>query len=289
MNIVLTAVAYFFILLIGILPFRVLYFFSDLIRFILKDIFGYRKKVVISNLRRCFPEADNREIRRLTNDAYRNLTDVMVEGFKSFTMKPGEIVKRHKILNPGLLEPYKNSDRNLIAAPCHYGNWEWGALSPGLQLDFNIAAFYTPLSNPFLDKRIRENRSRTGTILAPTHQTSKTFDELDNSGTIFIMAGDQSPSKPDMAVWINFLGQRTAFLSGIERHARTRNIPVIFTDIQRVKRGYYQLELSFIAQNPDETAPGEITARYAEKLEKAILKNPGNWLWTHRRWKLSPG
>jgi len=185
------------------------------------------------------------------------------------------------------LEPYKNSNKSLIATPCHYGNWEWGALSPALQFDYKIAAFYTPLSNPYMDKRIRKNRSRTGTILASTRQTSRSFEDLSDSRTIFIMAADQSPSKPNHAIWVDFLGQRTAFLHGIEKHAMQRDLPVVFVDIQRVKRGFYTLELSFITQDPTQTEPGEITTIYARKLEEVILKNPGNWLWSHRRWKLN--
>jgi len=287
MNIVLTAIAWFFILLIGILPFWLLYAFSDFLRFLLKDVFGYRKKVIVSNLKRCFPDAGKDEIKKLTSDAYKNLMDVLVEGFKAFTMSNEEIKKRHKVLNPEILKAYKNSNRNIIAAPCHYGNWEWGALSPALQLDYQIAAFYTPLSNPYMDKRIRKNRSRTGTILASTRQTTRTFEELNDSRAIFIMAADQSPSKPNHAIWIDFLGQRTAFLHGIEKHARKRNLPVVFVDIQRVKRGYYTLELSFITENPAHTEPGEITKLYAKKLEEVILNNPGNWLWSHKRWKLN--
>ncbi len=289
MNIVLTAIAWFFILLLGILPFRVLYLFSDFARFVLKDVFGYREKVIVSNLKRCFPDTSPQEMKKLTNDVYVNLMDVMAEGFKAFTMSREQINKRHKILNPEILEPYQNLKTNIIAAPTHFGNWEWGALSPALQLDYQIAAFYTPLSNPHMDKRIRKNRSRTGTILSSTHETSKTFDDLDNSRTVFIMAGDQSPSKKraDRAVWVDFLEQETAFLHGIEKHAIARNLPVMFVDIQRVKRGYYELELSWITKNPSETRPGEITKLYAKKLEDQILKNPGNWLWSHRRWKLN--
>jgi KDO2-lipid IV(A) lauroyltransferase len=101
------------------------------------------------------------------------------------------------------------------------------------------------------------------------------------------MAADQSPSKPNHAIWVDFLGQRTAFLHGIEKHARQRDLPVVFVDIQREKRGYYTLELSFITEDPTQTKPGEITSLYARKLEEVILKNPGNWLWSHKRWKLN--
>jgi KDO2-lipid IV(A) lauroyltransferase len=124
-------------------------------------------------------------------------------------------------------------------------------------------------------------------LLAPTTSTTNTFGELRDVETVYIMAADQSPSKPEKAIWVDFLGIKTAFLDGPERHARTRDIPVIFADIQRVKRGHYALELSFISEHPQATQHGEITAAYAKRLEEIIRRKPENWLWSHKRWKLN--
>jgi KDO2-lipid IV(A) lauroyltransferase len=99
------------------------------------------------------------------------------------------------------------------------------------------------------------------------------------------MASDQSPTNLSKAFWVNFLGRETAFLHGPETYAKKYDLPVIFVDIQRVKRGYYQLTLVLISDKPRETGEGEITKRYASLLEKAIYHQPENWLWSHRRWK----
>jgi KDO2-lipid IV(A) lauroyltransferase len=286
-NLISTGLAVFFIFLVGILPFRILYLLADITRFFLHRVFAYRKKVIRSNLKRCFPEKNEHEIDQLVLKVYKNLADVTVEGFKAFTMTRRQLAERHKIVNPTLLDQFNNSNKNIIATPCHYGNWEWGSLAPSLQLNYQIAAFYTKFSNPYIDKFMRYNRSRTGAKLIPTTETSISFKKMINSRTVFIMAADQSPSKPEKAVWVNFLGQKTAFLDGPERHARANDIPVIFVDIQRVKRGFYELELSFISINSAETTTGEITRAYAGRLEKMIMEKPENWLWSHKRWKLN--
>lgn len=287
MNLVLTGFTIFFIFLFGILPFWLLYLFSDFARFVLQHIFGYRKKVIKGNLERCFPEKSPKEINTLVTKAYKNLTDVLVEGLKAFTMTDKQIIARHKIINPEILDPYKNSGKSFIATPCHYGNWEWGSMSPSLQFNYQIVAFYTKFSNPYIERFIKKNRSRTGAYLEPTNATTKTFDDLSNTEAVYIMAADQSPSNAGKAIWVDFLGQNTAFLDGPERHARSRDIPVIFTDIQRVKRGHYLLELTFISKNPKDTEVGYITTQYAKKLEKIIRAKPENWLWSHKRWKLN--
>ena len=103
--------------------------------------------------------------------------------------------------------------------------------------------------------------------------------------SIFIMASDQSPSNIKKAIWVKFLGRDTAFLQGPEVYAKKHDLPVVFVDIQRVKRGYYELEMKLITENPLELPEGEITQRYASMLEEAIRNKPENWLWSHRRWK----
>ena len=77
----------------------------------------------------------------------------------------------------------------------------------------------------------------------------------------------------------------TACIHGPEKYAKMYNYPIIFIDIQRVKRGFYEIELSTLVENPIELTNGEITKLYMNKLEEVIRKNPENWLWSHRRWK----
>ena len=284
-NLLLTFVFIIFVFVIGILPFRVLYFFSDIIYFILYYIVGYRKTVVIDNIRKSFPDKSEEEIKRLVRLSYKNLSDVIVEGFKAFTMSDRQIKERHKVLNPEILDELENNKRGIIATPCHYGNWEWGAMSPCLYFDHQIVAFYKPLSNPKINRFVNKNRSRTGSLLVSIYKTGETFKNLKDQQVIYIMAADQSPSNVKKAFWVNFLGRETAFLHGPELYAKKYNYPVIFVDIQRVKRGFYELHLSIISDNSVETKEKEITSKYAKKLEEAILKKPENYLWSHKRWK----
>jgi KDO2-lipid IV(A) lauroyltransferase len=288
MNFILATLLIFFIFLIGIIPFFIIYPFADLMNFFLFHVFKYRKKVIYDNLIKSFPNIEIEQINEIFKLSYKNLTDILVEGIKGFTMTKGQVRRRHIIVNPEIIEPYYKAGKSVIALPTHYGNWEWGALSPGLFIkDFKIVGFYKKFTNPYVDKFMRKNRSRTGVELISIRETSATFEKLKNVPTIYIMAADQSPSNKDKAYWVDFLGRETAFLHGPEKHARNRDIPLVFVDIERVKRGYYELTLSLLADNPTELEEGEITRKYAKMLENQINRKPENWLWSHRRWKLS--
>jgi len=278
-------VAGVFILLFWLTPFRLLYCVSDLFRFLLQYVAGYRREVVRRNLLESFPGKSEKDFKEIERGIYRNLTDILVEGIKGFTMTRRQFILRHKVINPEVLTPYIDEGKSIIGVTAHYNNWEWGTGSASQQVPCKVVGFYKPLSNPFLDKLLRYSRQRCGTALASIRQTTLTFGKYRNIPVIFLMAADQNPGKPDKAVWVRFLGRETAFLHGPEKHARANNLPVIYIHIIRKRRGWYELILEPLVDCPNELPYGEITRRYAAKVEEAIIANPENWLWSHKRWK----
>ncbi len=275
----------FMIMLVGIMPFSFLYLFSDLIYFLLYYGIGYRRKVVAENLSSSFPDKDAAEIRLLTKKFYHHLCDISLESIKGFSMSPEELVRRHHILNPELADHYYNLGISAIALPAHYNNWEWGSLSPGLQIKYPLVAFYKPMTNTRVDAYIKRHRAKFNTTLASIKGTSNTFTELSDSPYAYLMASDQSPTNLKESYWFDFLHHDTPWLHGPEKYARKYNWPVIYVDIQKIKRGYYKLNMVLLTENPASLPEGEITRMYVQHLEKSILQEPAYWLWSHRRWK----
>ena len=285
----LSKLAFLFVVgFIAILPFPLLYALSNFLSWVVGGILKYRYQVIYSNLSNTNLQLTEQQKRELISDYYRNLSDMLLEGLKSFSMSRKSVMKRHKVLNPELLEAYYQKEQSLILVTGHIANWEWGSLSAGLFSNYNLIAFYSPLRNKQIDKLLRWSRSRFGTTLCPTKGTTNTFEANKQHPTLYLMAADQSPARVASAHWINFLGRPTAFLHGPEKHARRNNYPVIFAEIIRIKRGYYELNLKTLEQHPDESEPESITRRYATELESYIKKYPSNWLWSHRRWKHKP-
>ena len=276
----------FFVLLFAIVPFWLLYIFSDLLYFILYIVFKYRVSVLRDNLKKSFPEKSYEELKRIERLSYKNLADITVESLKAFTMSKKQLFARHKVINENDIRHLYDKCGGIIALPNHYGNWEWGAMSC-MQLEWPGVALYKPLSNKHLNSYVKRNRSRLGTELISIYDTARNFVENKDKKKNYIMASDQSPSNAKKAYWINFLGRETAFLHGPELYAKKYNYPAVFIDIQRVKRGYYELNLSLLSEEPQTLKDGELTQMLASKLEEVIRKKPENWLWSHKRWKLS--
>ncbi|TAJ09285.1 hypothetical protein DMA11_20375 [Marinilabiliaceae bacterium JC017] len=287
MKLFTTCLFYLFILLFSLMPFPILYLFSNFASWVMMHFIKYRKAVIIDNLKNAFPDKSDKELNTLVKKTYLNLIDNLIESLKSFTMRKATIIRRHKILNPELLAPLLQEHKSVIGVTAHYGNWEWGSLSASLQTPFKMAAFYKPIRNKYLNKILRNSRSRCGTELVSIYETSKIFKKYHDEPHVFLMAADQSPSSRQLknAYWFNFMGRNTAFLHGAEKHARNNNYAVVYIDIQRVKRGFYEVELSLLTDDPSSLQDGEITKMYAQKLESVIKKQPENWLWSHNRWK----
>jgi Kdo2-lipid IVA lauroyltransferase/acyltransferase len=287
MNLLAFYFFYLFSMMVGSLPFPLLYKLSDFLSFFLRRVIKYRKAVILDNLKSSYPDLSEDEIRKISKKFYLNLSDITLEGIKAFTMSKKQVMARYRILNPEIIFPFLESGQGVVCVTGHYGNWEWGALSPPLQVPYKFVAFYKPLNNVRFDRFVRKNRSRFGTYLSPIQETTKSFEDNRGHPVVYLMAADQSPSNREAAYWANFLGRDTAFLHGPEKHARINNYPVVFAAIRRVKRGSYELDLSILVENPSLIPDSEITRRYAEKMESLIKEDPANWLWSHRRWKLT--
>jgi len=275
----------FSVVLVSLLPWWLIYRYSNLMAILLHDVIKYRVKVTQSNLKMAFPEKSLGELKEIERKSYLNLADISVEALRGFTIKNSVVRKKHKILNPELLDHYFSRNQSLIGVTGHLNNWEWGALSAGIQLKHHPIAIYKPLSNKLIDWFLKWNRSLRGTELVPTNRTYETFYNNKHRPCIYIMVADQSPSNLSRAYWINFFNQETACLHGPEKYARMYNYTVIYIDIIRVNRGYYTVELSVLCENPKEMAEGKITELYMKRLEESIRQRPESWLWTHRRWK----
>jgi len=250
-------------------------------------IIGYRKKVTFGNLSKCFPEKDKKEIKRLSKAFYRrNLTHIFVESLKGFTMTQKQFQKRYKIVNPEFLDEYYEKGQEVIALASHYGNWEWGIQAVDSQIKHQGAALYKPLNNTFVENYSIKLRQKFGMKLVSIFDTLDYFQSKKEKPALYIMAADQYPGgMMKKAIWVDFLGIETPCLHGPESYSRYNNLPIIFFDVRRVKKGHYELELKKLADNPNDLEPGEITQRYMTALEEVIREKPEYWLWSHKRWK----
>ena len=272
------------IYLISLLPFWLLYRFADGIFFLLYYFPGYRKKIVMRNLRNSFPEKTEEEIHRIAKKFYQYFADLVLESLKLLTISPTELKKHISMPDTSPFNTYFKANQSVVVIMGHFGNWEWAGACFALKKLHPLYVIYHPLANPHFDNLVKHMRTRFGNrIYAMKEATRGILKNQDQvSATTFI--ADQSPS-PKNAYWTRFLNQDTPIFLGPEKIAKKLNFPVIYVSVKRIGRGQYRIDNELLFAHPKNTQDFEISAKHTKKLEQDIRDYPETWLWTHRRWK----
>ena len=275
---------YIFIVPISLLPYPFLYLISDIIYLIIYKVIGYRKVVVLTNLKNSFPNKSKQELNKITSAFYHHFCDLIMETLKGFTISEKQIRKRVIIKNPDFLNYYADKGQSVILVGGHYNNWEICVQAFSMYSNHKCITIYKPLSNTFFNSKIYKSRSKFGLVLISMQQTKGSFSE-DAKPKAIVFGSDQNPANPKRAHWVQFLNQDTAVLFGTEKYAKEYDWPVVYVSISKVKRGCYEVEYSLITDKPTKQPHGKITESFTKRLEQDIINQPEYWLWSHKRWK----
>ncbi|WP_179020192.1 lysophospholipid acyltransferase family protein [Winogradskyella forsetii] len=272
--------------LISILPFRLLYGFSDVICFFMYRVFGYRKHVVKENLRLVFPEKPEAEITKITKQFYHHFCDMMFEAIKSLTISESQMKKRFKFTNVELINDLENKNRSIILMCGHYGSWEWIFILQKYVKHKGFAV-YKRLNNKYFDKLVKQIRAKYDSHLITTKETFNVLLKSKQNGELTIngFVSDQTPKVHKAFHWNEFMGIKVPMYTGAEMLAKKLDMAVVFFSVKRLKRGYYETTFKTISEHPKEYDDYEITDIFFKLLEEKILEAPQYYLWTHRRWK----
>ncbi|MFO7655737.1 MAG: lysophospholipid acyltransferase family protein [Bacteroidales bacterium] len=271
--------------LLTLLPLNVLYLLSDFF-FVIIYLAGYRKKVVMTNLQNSFPEKPQSELKKIARRFYRHFCDSFIESIYALHISENEISKRFHYKNAEILNRYYKENKSVILVFGHYANWEWLNGMP-LFVKHQVTALYHPLTNRFFDELFKEIRCKFGVKLISMKSAYKEMlsDAQKGIVTATYFLTDQRPVWSSIRYWTTFLNQETPVLTGSEVIAAKLNQPVIYLNIRKIRRGYYEAAFEIISENPGQAKEFEITEQHTRKLEESIKQNPEYWLWSHKRWK----
>jgi len=272
--------------IITLLPLPVLYIFSDFLYLVLYYVVSYRRNVVATNLKNSFPEKTDKELKIIEKKFYRHLSDILIETFKSTHMTRANQKKRFTYSNLEIIDKLREEKRDIIAIMGHYNNWEWPTLLP-YYLKYKTIIIYKPLQNKYFNRFINNHRSEHGIVLTPTSQVIREIINCrkNNINTVSVFISDQIPSKGDIKYWTTFLNQDTAVFTGAGKIGSKYDMAIVFFHVQKVKRGYYNLNIELLFDHTEGLSEEAITEKHVRRLEEIIKENPEYWIWSHRRWK----
>ena len=286
MQLLIFLLAYPIIWLISILPFRLLYLFSDFVCFIVYIIFGYRKKVVRDNIAMTLPNLSEKERLQIERKFYSHMCDMFLEMIKTMSISQKEMEKRFKFTNLDLYLNLEKKGKSIALLCAHYASYEW-AISMNYHINFEGYGIYKKINNKYFDKLIKDIRSKFKATLLDTRDTIPTIEKnyKTNHLGVYGFASDQSPQASKAFHWTKFMGIETPVHTGGEMLAKRYDMNVIFLKNEKVKRGYYEATFELMADNPKEVPNYEISEDFLRRVEKQIYEAPEFYLWTHKRWK----
>ncbi len=270
-------ILYGFLYVLSLLPMRILYLVSDGIYGFVYYVIGYRRKLVMDNLRRAFPEKTEKELVMIAKKFYHNFIDSFIEVVKLVSASDRWLARRFTVDVTALDQLYPTGK----SAQMHLGhtfNWEWGQLVLTALTKYQILVVYMPISNKPLEKLFYRLRTRNGNAFLSAPDMREAIVPYLSAQYLLGLVADQSPGNMQNAYWIDFLGRPTAFAAGPEKGARSGHLPVVFASIEKPRRGHYHATIKIACMDAAELPEGELTREYVRYLEGVIRRHPDMWL-----------
>ena len=264
---------------------------SDLGCFISNYVgFNFRsKKRISTNFKKAFPELGSEEENKYTKEMWCNFGRTFAEYvyLKEFR----ENKKEHILINGSeILDFVKSSNVPTVFVSGHFANFELMAMELDRK-NLNIAAIYRPLNNFFLNPLMEYWRKKyicnfqiPKKIPGKSGNGTRQFIKAVQIKTNIAVMVDQSITQGKK---IDFFGEKAFTTSIPSQLALKYNYQIVPIAIRRVKKYQFVMDIfnpiSIDKQKDDEFSIGK---KINEKIEEMILKNPGQWIWTHNRWKV---
>lgn len=272
------------IYLFSILPMNILYKISDLIFIVLFRIVGYREGVTVQNISRAFPTKKYNEIQSIEKEFYRHFADLFVEVVKSISISPCKQNCKLDVKGFEFVEKQVYNGKNVIAYLGHCTNWEILNFLP-FKVNVDVYSGYKRIKEPIINKLMFDIRSRFGVHLIESKSVARQILSNKDKPSLYLLIADQCPSNINADYRMTFLNQNTSILPSLEKLARATDSAVVYINLTRKQRGYFEAECQPICENTSDIQYLGIIQEYIKHLEQNIQKEPSCWLWTHRRWK----
>lgn len=277
----------FFSLLCRILGLQLSRKFSTLITFIFFYVIPIRKEVVFDNLKHAFPDLSEKEIKNIAYGSYKSFAITLVEILYLPRINKEQIKDVVKINNLELVDRKEKEKNGVILLTAHFGNWEYFAISTGLNLNKNLSVIVKSQRNPYVNDWMNKARTRLINEVVPLGISIRNiYQVLLNKGLIGLVADQRGPEE---SIKLDFFGRKTSVYTGPAILSLKMNSPIIYG--VAVRQPDYSYKVNFIEISKEDLPDNYegkvkvLSERLLMHLEESIRKNPDQWLWMHKRWK----
>jgi KDO2-lipid IV(A) lauroyltransferase len=272
----------FLLVIFKILGFKLASRLGGLIGRLVGPLFRSKKKI-LSNISKALPEIEEKNTELIVKKMWENYGRILSEYMFIKNFRNSKYKKFLTIEGQEVLNELKDSKEPVVFISGHFNNFELMAMQIE-KSGINLAAIYRPLNNIFLNKIMEKIRTKyicRKQIKKGGSGTRELLESFKNNYSIAIMI-DQRVSE---SIKTNFFGHKastTTIPAQLVKKFGSKIVPIY---IERINGVYFKMTINKPVSFDKESTIEEITLNLNKWLEKMILINPGQWIWSHDRWK----
>ena len=241
------------------------------------------KNIIEKNIRIVFPNKNSNEVSTLKKLMWNNYGRVFAEYMFIKDFRAEKLASNIKIEGQEILDEIKKNNQSVVFISGHFANFELMAMhleKTGIEL----AAIYRPLNNIFINKimeNIRKNYICKNQIKKGIGGVKKLLALKKRNFSTALMI-DQRVSE---GIKSDFFNKRALTTTIPGQLVKKFGIPVVPIHIERISGINFKITISKPVHFSSATSLKEITDRLNIILEKMLIINPSQWIWSHNRWK----
>ena len=268
----------------AVLPYGLVARFGALLGACLYAIPSRRRRIVLVNLRLCFPGRTESEYEQLGRAHFRHVVRSYVERGVQWFGSARDIEQLVQLESSIDLD-----DPN--APPTIFMGFHFVAIEVGCMLysmKLPIASLYTPMSDARMCALARSQRGRFGADMIKRSDSARKVLKLLRAGKSVMLAADMDHGVEN-SVFVPFFGVPACTLTSVSRLARlggARVVPFV-TEVLPDYQGYKMTIFEPLADFPSEDDTVD-ARRMNAFLETQVLRFPDQYYWVHRRFKHRP-
>tara|TARA_B100000401_G_C52724522_1_gene680347 strand:+ start:104 stop:967 length:864 start_codon:yes stop_codon:yes gene_type:complete len=242
------------------------------------------KKMIKSNIKKCLKNINDEEVNQLIKKMWENYGRIFSEYMFIEKFRSRELEKYLNINGRTILEEIKKKDKPVIFVSGHFNNFELMAMQLEM-FGIKLSTIYRPLNNIFLNRtmeHLRKNficKNQIKKGLGGVREVVKAF----SKNTSIALMIDQRVSEGEKSLLFDMPTYTTTIPAQL---VKKYNCPVVPIYIQRKNDIYFDITIENPIYFSEKDNINSITLKLNAWLQKKILINPEQWIWTHNKWKL---
>ena len=254
---------------------------SNLLKFF--GPFFRSRELIEKNILKAFPNIGSNEIDKIINNMWGNYGRILSEYVFLKDFRKSKYQDNIEIIGQDILENIKKSKKPVIFISGHFNNFELMAMHIE-KSGINLAALYRPLNNKFLNfimEKIRKKYICKEQIKKGVAGTRQLLSYFKKDYSIALMV-DQRVSQGPRSDFFKQGAHTTTIPAQFVKKFNWKIVPIY---IERINKINFRLTINEPISYSNNQSTEDITVALNHIVEKMIIKNPDQWIWSHNRWK----